>query len=191
MKQLILASASPRRKQLLEMLGLEFTVVPSDIDETTTPGLPPAKQVEWLSLKKAESVGRQFHDAIVLAADTMVVMGRDIIGKPKEAKDAKEMLGKVSGSVHSIVTGFTLLDTKTGKSVTKSTETKIWFRRMTSEEIESYVEKQKPYDLAGGYAIHELASVFIKKIEGDCNGATGLSVFLLTPELKKFGIKVL
>lgn len=191
MKQLILASASPRRKQLLEMLGLEFTVVPSAITETVTPGLAPLKQVEVLSLQKAESVGRQFPDAIILAADTMVVVGKDIIGKPKNTKDAMEMLGKMSGSVHSIVTGFTLLDTKTGKSVTKSTETKIWFRRITPKEIESYVKKQKPYDLAGGYAIHELASVFIEKIEGDCNGATGLSVFLLTPQLQKFGIKVL
>src|SRR5579864_2896019 len=99
MKQLILASSSPRRKQILEMLGLEFTVYPSEIKERLTPGLPPKKQVEVLSVQKAEAVATKFHNAIILAADTMVVLGDEVIGKPKDAQDAKQMLKKFSGGL--------------------------------------------------------------------------------------------
>ncbi len=191
MKQLILASASPRRKQLLELLGLHFSVFPSEIEEKLIPGLTPRKQVEALSKQKAEAVGAKFTNAIILAADTMVVCGDEVIGKPKDEEAAKKILRKLSGTEHSIVTGFTLLDTETKKRVTKSTETKIWFRKISSKEIAEYIEREKPFDKAGAYAVHELAAVFIQKIEGDDSGATGLSVFLLTKELKKFGIEVL
>jgi septum formation protein len=191
MKKLILASASPRRKQLLEQLNLKFTIYPSEIDEVITPDLPPRKQVELLSKQKAQAVAPKFKNAIILSADTMVAVGNQVIGKPKDEDDAKRMLKKFSGTQHSIVTGFTLLDTETKKIVTNSTETKIWFRKMTDTEIASFVKKEKPIDKAGAYAIHELAAVFIEKIEGDYTGAIGLSVFLLAEELKKFGIKVL
>jgi|SRR6185437_11445900 len=191
MKKIILASASPRRKQLLEMLGLPFIVCPSNIDENLTPGLTPSKQVEALSRQKAEAVASKFQDAIILSADTMVMLGNELIGKPKDETDAKRMLKKISGTNHSIVTGFTLLDTKTKKIVTKSTETRIWFRKMSDEEIASFVKKEKPLDKAGAYAIHELAAIFIEKIEGDYMGGIGLSVFQLAKELKKFDIDVL
>ncbi len=101
------------------------------------------------------------------------------------------MLKKFSGGTHSIVTGFTLVDSDTKKTVTKSTETKIWFRKILSAEIESFLDKEKPYDKAGAYAIHELASVFVEKVEGDFFGAVGLSVYLVSKELKNFGISVL
>jgi len=191
MKHLILASASSRRKQLLEMLGLEFSIYPSDIEEKISAGLTPQKQVEALSRQKAEAVGKKFQNSLILAADTMIAFGNEVIGKPKDEKDAKRMLQKLSGTKHSIVTGFTLFDTDTKKMVTKSTETKIWFRKMTVKEIEAFVKKEKPLDKSGAYAIHELAAVFIEKIEGDCNGAIGLSVFHLAKELKTFGIEVL
>ena len=191
MKRLILASASPRRKKILEMLGLEFTVFPSKIQEKITPGLSPREQVEALSQQKAKAVSSEFKNAIILSADTMVAVGSDVIGKPKDLENAKRMLQKFSGKEHLIVTGFTLLDTQTKKMVTKSTETKIWFRKMTAKEISAFVEKEKPLDKAGAYAIHELAAVFIEKIEGDYMGAIGVSVFLLAKELKRFGIEVL
>jgi septum formation protein len=191
MKQLILASASPRRKQLLEMLGLQFTVYPSAIPESLTPGLSPSKQVERLSLQKAKAVKSKFKNSIILAADTMVVLNKELIGKPKDEEDAKRMLKKLSGKQHFVVTGFTLLDTDTKKIVIKSTETKIWFRKMTAKEISSFVEKEKPFDKAGGYAVQGLAAMFIEKIEGDYFGVVGLSVFKLTKELKEFGIEIL
>ena len=101
------------------------------------------------------------------------------------------MLKKFSGESHSIVTGFTLLDAINNKRVTRSTETKVWFRKITQKEIETYIEKEKPFDKAGAYAVHELASIFIEKVEGDFFGAIGLSVYLVAKELKKFGIEVI
>lgn len=191
MKKLILASTSPRRKQLLEMLGLSFEVVPSNIDEILTPHLSPREQVEQLSKQKAEAVASTLKNSIIIAADTMVSYDGELLGKPKDEKDAKKMLQKLSGTNHLIVTGFTILDTETKKSVTRSTETKIWFRKIMNEEIEEFINREKPFDKAGAYAIHELAAIFVEKIEGDYLGAVGLSVFLLAKELKKFGINVL
>lgn len=191
MKKLILASSSPRRKQLLTQLGLQFVVFPSKIEEILTPGLSPRKQVEFLSKQKTQAVAPKFPNAIILAADTMVAVDDELIGKPKDEEDAKRMLKKISGRKHSVFTGFTLLDSKTGKSITKSSETKIWFRKMTDKEITSFVKKERPLDKAGAYAIQEMAAIFIKKIEGDYMGAIGLSVFQLANELKNFGFEVL
>ena len=191
MKKLILASTSPRRKQLLEMLGLSFEVVPSNIDEILTPHLSPREQVELLSKQKAEAVASTLKNSIIIAADTMVSYDGELLGKPKDEKDAKKMLQKLSSTKHVIVTGFTILDTETKKSVTRSTETKIWFRKIMNEEIEEFINREKPFDKAGAYAIHELAAIFVEKIAGDYLGAVGLSVFLLAKELKKFEINVL
>lgn len=191
MKKLILASQSPRRRQLLEQVGIVFDVFPSDIEEILKPGLTPLEQVEELSKQKAKAAGKKFTNAIILAADTMVVLGNEMLGKPKDAKDAKAMLQKLSGTTHSIVTGFTLMDTDTHELATKSTDTKIWFREISDEEIERFIEREKPFDKAGAYAIHELAAIFVKRIEGDYPGAVGLPIYTLAKELKKFGIAVL
>lgn len=193
MKKIILASASPRRKQLLKQIGLQFEVIPSNIDEKLNPRLSPLKQVAILSQQKAESVAerKEAKDALVLAADSMVYVVDEIMGKPKDEKDARRMLKKISGKVHSIVTGYTLIDPMAKKKVTRSLETKVWFRKMTSQEIKSYIEKEKPFDKAGAYGIQELAVVFVEKIEGDYSAAVGLPLFSLAKDLKKFGIHVL
>lgn len=191
MKKLILASQSPRRKQLLEQIGLEFEVCPSDIDEVLDPTLSPREQVESLSRQKAMAVAPKFQNAVILSADTMVDLDGVVYGKPKDKEDAEKMLKKFSGREHSIVTGFTLLDTETKKIITKSTETKLWFRKLSTDEIKSFIKKEKPFDKAGAYAVHELASIFVEKVEGDFFGAVGLSVYLVAKELKKFGISVL
>ncbi|MBA3724028.1 MAG: septum formation inhibitor Maf [Candidatus Levybacteria bacterium] len=193
MKKLILASASPRRKQLLKQIGLEFEVVPSNIEEKLNPRLKPLHQVESLSLQKAQATAamKEAKDAVVLAADSMVAIDDEIMGKPKDEKDARRMLKKLSGRVHSIVTGFTLLDTTTKKTVTRSIETKVWFKALSAQEIRDYVKKEKPFDKAGAYGIQELSAIFVERIEGDYPGAVGLPLFALAKELKKFGIKVL
>ncbi len=191
MKKIILASSSPRRKQLLQILGLPFIVVSSNIEEKLDPKLFPREQVELLSRQKAEAVGKKFDDALIIAADTMVSYKGKLFGKPEDKEDAKKMLGQLSGTQHTIVTGFTILDTKTKKCVTKSTETKIWFRRITQQEIADFIKREKPFDKAGAYAIHELAAVFVRKIEGDYMGAVGLSIFQVAKVLKEFGIEVL
>lgn len=191
MKKLILASQSPRRKQLLEQIGLKFEVHPSDIDEVLTPTFLPREQVEALSRQKAMAVALKFKNAIILSADTMVNLDGVVYGKPKDAKEAEEMLKKFSGREHSVVTGFTILDTETKKIITKSTETKLWFRELSTEEIQNFIKKEKPFDKAGAYAVHELASIFVRKIDGDFFGAVGLSVYQVANELKMFGIEVL
>lgn len=193
MKRLVLASASPRRKKLLKQIGLEFEVLPTNIEEKLNPRLKPLHQVESLSLQKAIAATalKEAKNAIILAADSMVAIDDEVLGKPKDVKDAKRMLKKLSGRDHSIVTGFTLIDTETKKKVTRSVETKVWFKKLTAQEISAYIARAKPFDKAGAYGIQELAAVFVEKIEGDYQGAVGLPLFALAKELKKFGIKVL
>lgn len=191
MRKVILASQSPRRKQLLLQIGLKFKVVISGIDEKFNPRYKPRRQAELLSLQKAQVVSSRFKNSVIIGADTVVVHKDEIIGKPKDAEDAKRILKKLSGGIHVAVTGFTLIDTDSKKSITKSVETKVWFRKLTDTEINNFIKKEKPYDKAGAYAIHELAAVFVEKIEGDFFNVVGLPLCSLTKELKKFGIKVL
>lgn len=193
MKKLILASGSPRRKQLLKQIGLDFDIIVSNVDEKLNPRLKPLTQVEQLSLQKAQAVAAlpQAKGAVVLGSDSMVYVDGEIMGKPKDEKDAKRMLRKLSGRQHSIVTGFTLIDTETKKTVTKSVEVKVWFRKIYPQEIRAFLAKDKPFDKAGAYGIQEVAAIFVEKIEGDYPGAVGLPLFLVARELPKFGIPVL
>lgn len=191
MKNIILASGSPRRKQLLKQIGLKFEVVVSDVDEKISPKYKPHQQVKILSFQKAKAVAKKHRNSIVIGADTIVVLGKEVIGKPKDEKDAQRILKKLSGTQHSAITGFTIIDTDSKKQVTKSVATKLWLRKLTDQEIKRFVEKEKPYDFAGAYAIHKLASIFVKKIEGDFFGTVGLPLYDLTKELKKFGVEVL
>lgn len=191
MKKIILASSSPRRKQLLKQIGLEFEIFPSNIEEKLNPRLKPRHQVELLSLQKAQAVSGKFTNAIILAADTMVALGDEVLGKPKDKKDAQRMLQKLSGTAHAIVTGFTLIDTDTQKIITKSIEARVLFRKLNTQEIKRYIQKAKPFDKAGAYGIHEVAAIFVEKFEGDYPGAVGLPLFVLAKELKKLGVSIL
>ena len=191
MKTIILASASPRRKQLLKQLGLDFKVIPSELEEKLNPRLQPRKQVEVLSQQKAEDIAAKVKNAIVIGADTMVALNNELIGKPKDEKEAKRILKRLSGKQQSVITAFTIINTAAKKSVTKSVETKVWFRKISEQEIRSYIAKEKPYDRAGAYAIQSLGAVFVEKVEGDFFGAVGLPLFSLARELKKFGVNVL
>jgi septum formation protein len=191
MKQIILASASPRRKQLLKQLGLEFKIIPSEIEEKLNPRLQPRKQVEVLSEQKAEAVAAKAKNALVIGVDTMVSFKNEAIGKPKNEKDAKLMLKRFSGKKQTVITAFTIIDTATKKRVTKSVETDIWFRKISEPEIRQYITKAKPYDLAGGYNMQQLGAIFVERVEGDFLSAIGLPLFTLVKELKKFGITIL
>jgi septum formation protein len=191
MKKIVLASTSPRRKQLLKQLGIDFTIVASNVEEKLNPRLKPKHQVEELALQKAKAVADKFEDAIIIGADTLVAFNDEVIGKPKDVQDAKRMLKKLRGRQHAIVTGFALIDTATGRTILKSIETKVWFRKISPEEIAAYIKKEKPLDKAGAYAIQDLGSLFVEKIEGDYFGAVGLPLFLLGKELKKLGVNLL
>ena len=190
MKKIILASASPRRKELLEKAGLKFEIVESRVDEHLDIKLEPHTFVKKLSLRKAKAVYENNKNAIIIAADTVVFHSGKILGKPKDKKDAKEMLELLSGQRHFVITGFTIIDTSLKKPITKSEETKVFMRKITPEEIEDYILTKEPYDKAGAYAIQGIAGKFIEKIEGDLNSAIGLPIASLLKELEKLNVKI-
>ncbi len=191
MKKIILASSSPRRKALLESIGLKFIVKPSNIPEKMNPRLGPRAQAEYLSQQKAKAVGRRVKNSIIIAADSLIVLNKEIIGKPTSMQHAKRILKKFSGQTHTVITGFTILDTETGKYVTKSVATKVTMRKISKEEIDAYVKREHVRDKAGAYAIQGLGSLLFEKVDGDFFNVVGLPVNVLFQELKKFGVTIL
>jgi len=191
MKKIVLASASPRRKELLERIGLKFEVEPSNHEENVNPGLEPHELAKSLSLEKAKLVVENHRDALVIAADTFIVLDGEILGKPITEDEARRMLETISGRQHSVITGFTIIDTASGKVLSRSEETKVYIRELSSEEIGSYVMSKEPLDKAGAYAIQGLGSVIVEKIEGDYFNVIGLPLSVVTESLKEFGVYIL
>jgi septum formation protein len=180
-KQIILASASPRRSELLKKAGIKFNVVESGHDECFNPRLKPEEVVKILSLEKAKNVFRKHQDSIIIAADTVVVSENKILGKPKDETDVKNILSMLSNNTHSIITGFTIINGK--KIITKSEITKISMKNIPRIEIEKYAKTKEPYDKAGGYATQGWAKKYITKIDGDESSAIGLPIKSLLKEL--------
>ncbi|MBE7022419.1 MAG: septum formation inhibitor Maf [Ruminococcaceae bacterium] len=171
----VLASASPRRRELLTQIGLPFSVFPSDADETIPAGMSPQLAVQTLSLLKAADVAKhQDEDALVIAADTVVVSEGTILTKPQDARDAERMLSQLSGKRHSVLTGLTVLRRRDAKSVSVTEETFVYFKTLSPREITSYVASKEPLDKAGAYGIQGLGGLFIEKIEGDYYNVVGL-----------------
>ncbi len=191
MKRIILASASPRRKALLEQICLKFTVDTRMREDTELVGQQPHQLARELSLKKAESVASGYPDAIIIAADTLGVIDGCIIGKPHSESEARSMLASLNGKSHTVITGFTVLDTLTRKAVSRSVETTVHMKRITKSEIEAYVKTGEPLDKAGAYAIQGLGAVLVEKIEGDYFNVMGLPLCALAEVLKEFGVNVL
>jgi len=190
-RTIILASASPRRKELLELTGLQFKIDPADHKEDMNLPISPHELARFLSLEKARSVAGKYDDAIIIAADTFVVMKEKILGKPHTTEEASRMLMLLNGSTHSVITGFTIIDTDTGKSLSRSVETRVTFKKLTMKETDAYVKTKEPLDKAGAYAIQGLGSVFVKRIEGDHFNVIGLPLCALVESLKEFGIQIL
>lgn len=171
----VLASGSPRRRELLTQIGLPFQVVPSQAEENIPPGLSPSMAVQSLSLLKAADVaGNQPEEALVIGADTVVVFADEILTKPADAKEAENMLRRLSGKKHSVLTGITVFRRRDGKSVSITEETAVWFKELSDGEISSYVATGEPLDKAGAYGIQGLGGLFIEKIEGDYYNVVGL-----------------
>ena len=191
MKAIILASASPRRKELLEQIGLSFRVEPSNYQENIRFDLEPHDLARALSLEKARLVARNHRNALVIAADTFIVFEGKILGKPRTETQAKEMLETMSGKPHSVITGFTIVDTDNNKTLSRSVETKVHLRKLSSDEIDAYVRSKEPLDTAGAYAIQGLGSVIVEKIEGDYFNVIGLPLSALAESLKEFGVHIL
>jgi len=209
MKKLILASQSPRRRELLEKAGYAFDTIPSHADETMDPKLSHRENVCLIARRKALDVARH-HRGIILAADTVVLLDKEVFGKPKDQAHAIEMLHRFSGTTHEVVTAFILYDTDTPqvgtpqlgapqvgaprvgaqREISKTVSTFVTFRILSPEEIESYVVKHRPYDKAGGYAIQEEADAFVEKIEGSYSNVVGLPMDEISAALRVMGYEL-
>lgn len=191
MKTIILASASPRRKELLEKLGLKFKVEPSNSEEHVRYELAPHELAKALSLEKAKAIAQRYKDVIIIAADTLIVFEGRILGKPHTGTEAKEILKTLNGKPHSVITAFTIVDTEANKTISRSVETKVYLRKLSSDEIDAYVKSKEPLDKAGAYAIQGLGSMIVEKIEGDYFNVVGLPLSALAESLKELGISIL
>lgn len=176
MKRLVLASQSPRRRELLTAAGIEFSVRAPRVREERALGEPAAEYVTRLAREKAAAVGGG-PDEVVLGADTVVVLGEEVLEKPRDASDAVRMLAALSGRTHSVVTGVCLL--MGDVSIVRFSKTLVEFDELSAREILGYVESGEPMDKAGAYAIQGLASKFIVRIEGDYSNVVGLPVSLV------------
>lgn len=187
---LILASGSPRRRQLLEQLGLTFTVRSSDVDESVSPGLTPAQVVESLSARKGEAVAQLSQPGdLILSADTVVALEGAILGKPRSREEAAAMLSALSGRTHQVYTGVTLL--QDGRRLTGHEVTAVTFRPLSPEEIAAYVSTGEPMDKAGSYGIQGYGCLLVEGIRGDYFNVVGLPVCRLGRMLARFGIEPL
>ncbi|NCB63216.1 MAG: septum formation inhibitor Maf [Clostridia bacterium] len=185
---IILASGSPRRRQLLAQMGLEdFTVHSSDVDETVDQSLPPSKIVEELSLRKAGAVAEELGGrGLILAADTIVTIEGTVLGKPRDENDAFCMLTRLSGCRHQVYTGVTLLHE--GRVLTEHEVTDVTFRELTGEEIADYIATGEPGDKAGAYGIQGCGALLVERIEGDYFNVMGLPVCRVGRMLEQFGV---
>ena len=195
MSKIILASASPRRKELLAKAGISFTVIPAAGEEKRT-SEDPGEAVQQLARDKAEWVAQSLAECeegtLVIGSDTIVVFENRILGKPKDRRDAAETLEKLQGNTHQVYTGVTVLERKAGKWVdhTFFESTDVTFYPVSREEIQDYIATGEPMDKAGSYGIQGLFGIYVKGICGDYNNVVGLPVARLFHEMKKSGINL-
>lgn len=190
--KLILASSSPRRKSILQQLGLRFTVDVSAYEEDMTLRLPPPKLAEHLALGKALTVAPRHPRALIVAADSILAFRGKVIGKPSSLRDAEETLKRLSGKTHQAITGVAVIDTRRGWTFSTAVVTDVQFRKISAPEIRSYVRKEiNIMGRAGSYAIESIGCIFVKKITGDFFGVVGLPVLWLAATLRKCGISIL
>ena len=184
--KLILASASPRRKELLGKIGLKFEIIPAKGEEVVTKNLP-WEVVEELSFQKAKEIAdMQKEECIVIGSDTIVAKGEKIMGKPKDEADAYQMLSEIAGDVHQVYTGVTLIRTgKEPKVITFAEKTDVYLYPMNDEEICAYIATKDPMDKAGAYGIQGDFAIHVKGIEGDYYNVVGLPIGKVYQELKQ------
>lgn len=191
---IILASNSPRRKEILNQLNLDFMVMPSSFEESSL-DMEPKALVEHFAYMKAKDVYEQYSDirkpdTFILGSDTIVYNGR-IMGKPKDNEDAFQMLKELSGREHMVISGISVINAATGQSLTRNEITRVCFRSLSDREIWSYVESGEPKDKAGAYAIQGIGSLFVKEIKGCYFNVVGLPVQKFNEIMNEFGILLL
>ena len=182
---IILASKSPRRKELLSLITRDFEVIPAVGEEIADRSLPPSEYVAELARHKAEEVARSYPDDIVIGADTIVSVNGEILGKPKDEADAKRMLKILSGCEHSVFTGMCIKRGNENNAFCE--ETKVRFFELTEQELNEYTSTGEPFDKAGAYGIQGLGALLVSGITGDYYNVMGLPVGKLARELKKIG----
>lgn len=175
-KKIVLASKSSRRKDILNMIGLDFEIQPSNYKEDGDEGKTPLELAVDHSLAKCRDVAANFSDAWIIGADTIVVLGQDILEKPDDKKDAITMLEKLSGNTHRVITGYTILNSANRKHLSSSEITKVTFRELAREEIEFYVNNYTYEDKAGSYAIQDFSAIFVKEIQGCFYNVVGFPI---------------
>jgi len=188
---LILASASPRRQELLRQLGLDFEVIPSSIEERISPGTEPDMAAMKLAESKAVDVAHRVEDGLVIGADTVVALDDCILGKPKDEEEAREMLERLSGRWHRVFTGIAVINKATLEKVTTCEESRVKFKDINAAEIENYIRTGEPMDKAGAYGIQGKGALLVEKIEGCYYNIVGLPLFKLSLVLSHFGVKIL
>ena len=196
MSEIILASASPRRRELMENMGLDFSVLVSAADESVVdPGVPPGMYVQQLALLKAAAVAKQViknKKALVISADTVVVNEGMILGKPKDADDAFAILKSLSGRTHKVYTGFCVLRVSDAYTVCENVCTKVTFKELSDSKIRRYIASNEVFDKAGAYGIQGLGAMLVDKIDGDYFNVVGLPVSHLSRVLEdEFGFELM
>ncbi|WLR44088.1 Maf family protein [Bacillus carboniphilus] len=186
MKQhLILASKSPRRKELLKLITPSFDVIASDVSEHLDEEVSPHETVSTLSERKAKAIAQKYVDSFVIGADTVVCFQGEILGKPHTPKHAKEILNLLSGRKHQVFTGVTIIHNNINE--TFFVETSVTFRSLEKDEIDSYIETKEPFDKAGAYGIQGYGALFVEEVHGDYNSVVGLPVSRTYLVLKELG----
>ncbi len=191
MKDIVLASASPRRSQLLKQIGLDFRVLTSDVDETIDKTISTEEAVKYLSVKKASDVsGKIAKGPLIIGADTVVV--KDVIlGKPRDEEEAFSMLKSLQNQWHEVITGITVIDTSTGKVISDFEKTRVKMRSLSDSMIHSYINTKEPFDKAGAYGIQGMGAILVERLEGCYFNVVGLPLTKLTMILELFEVKVM
>lgn len=182
--KIILASTSPRRKELLELAKINFEVIPSNVEEKMNENLPIRKRIEQVAKMKALDIAKSHPNDLVIGADTVVVITEQILGKPKDYEDAKRMIEILQGKTHQVITGVAII--YKNQIETFHEVTNVNFFEMSNEEIENYLQNSDIFDKAGAYAIQEEGALYIKSISGDYYNVMGLPIAKLVRKLKKF-----
>ena len=190
-KQIILASASPRRRELLKSLGIPFKVVPSNVEEIALDGEAPVRAAKRLAQAKALAVAQRLPKAVVLAADTIVLLGKEVMGKPKNLSEARRMLKKLSGRTHRVITGFCLLNTEDNRVIKRAVTTKVKMKRITPAELKGYLKSGEPLDKAGAYAVQGIGAFLIESVQGSYSNVVGLPLAEVSEAFRELGIPYL
>lgn len=185
---LILASQSPRRSELLKTAGLSFQVIPSEIDETRVAMIEPVDYVKTLAQAKTNDIAHQYPDKWVIGADTIVLIDGNILGKPSTKDDARQMLKRLSGKTHQVMTAYAIGCRKAGRFFSETISTEVEFKELTDAEIEWYIQTDEPFDKAGAYAIQGLGVFMVKRINGSYTNVVGLPVCEVIDALLQEGV---